>query len=145
MGEREECIREMEKVIALDPSDAVALNYLGYTLAEMGIRLDEAEDQIKRALKLRPDDPYFTDSLGWVYYKMGHYEGALQWLLKARQHLPDDPVVAEHVGDAYCALGRWREAEISYERALHLGPEERERVRTKLDEARKKAGEGKGR
>jgi tetratricopeptide (TPR) repeat protein len=144
MGKREECIREMEKVIALDPKDAVALNYLGYTLAEMGVRLDQAEDQVKRALKLKPDDPYITDSLGWVYYKMGRYEDALKFLVKAREHLPDDPVVAEHVGDAYRALGRWREAEVSYERALHLGAEDRDRLRTKLDEARKKTREGKG-
>jgi tetratricopeptide (TPR) repeat protein len=144
MGEREESIREMEKVIALDPSDAVALNYLGYTLAELGIRLEDAEGYIKRALVLRPDDPYITDSLGWVYFKMGRHEEALHWLLKARESIPDDPVVAEHVGDAYRALGRWREAESSYERSLQLGSEDRDRLKAKLEEARKKAREGRG-
>lgn len=144
MGERQECIRQMEKVIALDPNDSVALNYLGYTLADMGIRLEEAEDYVKRALVVRPDDGYITDSLGWIYFKMGRHEEALHWLLKARESLPDDPVVTEHVGDAYGALGRWREAESAYERALQLGPEDQERVKAKLEESRKKAREGKG-
>lgn len=144
MGERQECIREMEKAIALDPKDSVALNYLGYTLADMGIRLEDAEDYIKRALVVRPDDAYITDSLGWVYFKMGRYEEALNWLMKATENLPDDPVITEHLGDTYRALGRWREAEGSYERALQLGPEDRERVKGKLEEARKKAREGKG-
>jgi tetratricopeptide (TPR) repeat protein len=144
MGERQECIRHMEKAIALDPNDAVALNYLGYTLADMGIRLEDAEDYIKRALVVRPNDAYITDSLGWVYFKMGRYDEALSWLMKATDGLPDDPVITEHLGDAYRALGRWREAESSYERALQLGPEDRERVKAKLEEARKKAREGKG-
>jgi len=144
MGERQECIRQMEKAIALDPNDAVALNYLGYTLADLGIRLEDAEDYIKRALVVRPDDAYITDSLGWVYFKMGRHEEALSWLMKATERLPDDPVITEHLGDAYRALGRWREAEGSYERALQLGPEDRERVEAKLEEARKKAREGKG-
>jgi len=144
MGERQECIRQMEKAIALDPNDAVALNYLGYTLADMGIRLEDAEDYIKRALVVRPDDGYITDSLGWVYFKLGRYEDALIWLMKATETLPDDPVITEHLGDAYRALGRWREAEGSYERALQLGSEDRERVQAKLEEARKKAREGKG-
>jgi len=143
MGERQECIRQMEKAIALDPKDAVALNYLGYTLADMGIRLEDAEDYIKRALVVRPDDGYITDSLGWVYFKMGRYEQALSWLTKATASLPDDPVITEHLGDAYGALGRWREAEGSYERALQLGPEDRERVTAKLEEARTKARAGK--
>jgi tetratricopeptide (TPR) repeat protein len=144
MGERQECIRQMEKAIALDPNDVVALNYLGYTLADMGIRLQDAEDYIKRALVVRPDDGYITDSLGWVYFKMGRYEEALSWLMKATGSLPDDPVITEHLGDAYRALGRWREAEGSYERALQLGPEDRDRVKAKLEEARKKAGGEKG-
>ena len=143
MGERQECIRQMETAITLDPKDAVALNYLGYTLADMGIRLEDAEVYIKRALAVRPDDGYITDSLGWVYFKMGRYEQALTWLMKATESLPDDPVITEHLGDAYGALGRWREAEGSYERALQLGPEDRERVNAKLEEARTKARGGK--
>ena len=61
----------MQKVIALDPKHANALNYLGYTYADLGRNLDEAERLVKEALKYKPNDGYITDSLGWVYYKKG--------------------------------------------------------------------------
>ena len=123
MGERQGSVAEMEKVVALDPDDATALNYLGYTLAEMGIRLDEAEGFIKRALELKPGDGYITDSLGWVYFKMGRYDEALSWIQKALESLPEDPLITEHLGDAYMALGKWGEAQKAYKRALNLGHE----------------------
>ncbi len=67
----------MKKVIKLDPKDANALNYLGYTYTEMGQNLEEAERLIKKALTFKPGDGYITDSLGWVYYKTGRYKEAL--------------------------------------------------------------------
>ena len=124
----------MEKVIALDPDHANALNYLGYTLAEMGIRLTEAENLIKHALELKPGDGYITDSLGWVYFKMGHHEKALVWIQKALEELPDDPLITEHLGDAYMALGRWREAQKAYQRAIDLGHESPEKLEAKIEE-----------
>ncbi len=133
----------MEKVIALDPKDATALNYLGYTLAEMGIRLEEAEGFIKRALVLKPEDGYITDSMGWVYFKMGRHDDALQWIKKALERLPEDPLITEHLGDTYRALGRWREAKEAYERALQLGHDNPDQLEAKLEESRQKAsGEG---
>ena len=139
MGERHDSISHMEKVIELDPDDATALNYLGYTLAEMGVRLEEAEEFIRRALELKPGDGYFTDSLGWVYFKMGRHKEALQWIQRALESLPDDPLITEHLGDTYAALGRWKEAKQAYERALRLGHENPDQLETKLEESRKKA------
>ena len=139
MGQRQGSISQMEQVIELDPDDAAALNYLGYTLAEMGVRLGEAEGLIKHALEIRHGDGYFTDSLGWVYFKMGRHTEALQWIQKALEKLPDDPLITEHLGDTYRALGRWREAQKAYERALRLGHENPEQLETKLEESRRKA------
>jgi tetratricopeptide (TPR) repeat protein len=139
MGERQGSISQMERVIELDPDDATALNYLGYTLAEMGVRLEEAEGLIKRALELKPGDGYFTDSLGWVYFKMGRHEEALQWIKKALESLPDDPLITEHLGDTYGALGRWQDARRAYERALRLGHENPDQLEAKLEESKKKA------
>ena len=65
MGESLGSVNQMEKAIALNPRDASALNHLGYTLAELGIRLEEAEEFIRRALEIKPEDGYITDSLGW--------------------------------------------------------------------------------
>jgi tetratricopeptide (TPR) repeat protein len=145
LGERQGSISEMEKVIALDPNHANALNYLGYTLAELGIRLGEAEELIKRALEVKPDDGYITDSLGWVYFKMGRHKDALLYIQKALEKLPEDPLITEHLGDAYMALGKWREAQKAYERALRLGHENPDQLETKIEKSRKKANNSKGR
>jgi tetratricopeptide (TPR) repeat protein len=96
--EEDKTLRQMLMVIELDPEHASALNYIGYMLAEKGIRLDEAEQYIKRALSLEPESGHIIDSLGWVYYKKGEYERAIAELEKAVQYLPEDPVVAEHLG-----------------------------------------------
>src|SRR5207247_1682915 len=82
-----------------------ALNYLGYTYAEMGVRLDEAEKLIRRALEIEPDDGFYVDSLGWVYYQRGDYRRAVEHLERAVELAGDDPTVAEHLGDAYSRAG----------------------------------------
>jgi len=112
---------------------------LGYSLAEMGIRLEEAEEFVKRALQIKPEDGYITDSLGWVYFKMGRHSEALEWIKKALDRLPEDPLITEHLGDTYQALGRWRDAQEAYERALRLGHESPEQLESKLKESKKKA------
>ena len=91
----------MKAVISLDPKNANALNYLGYTYADLGENLDEAERLIKEALKYKPDDGYIIDSLGWVYFKKGDFKKALKYLKKAVDLVSDDPVILEHLGDAY--------------------------------------------
>lgn len=101
MGRKDQSIAAMKNVLRLTPNDAEALNYLGYTYADMGINLDEAEMLIQSALKIKPDDGYITDSLGWVYYKRGDYSRALKLLTKAVSMIPDDPVILEHLGDVY--------------------------------------------
>jgi tetratricopeptide (TPR) repeat protein len=108
----------MKTVIDLDPKNANALNYLGYTYADLGIRLDEAEELVREALKYKPDDGYITDSLGWVYYQRGDYETALVHLLRAAELAPDDPVILEHVGDAYRKLDEPEKALEYYRRSL---------------------------
>jgi Tfp pilus assembly protein PilF len=65
----------MRKAIALDPRDANALNYLGYTYADLGQNLDEAE-RWSGGPQYKPNDGYITDSLGWVYYQRAVREGA---------------------------------------------------------------------
>jgi len=82
VGKKAESIQRMKKVIELNPNDAQALNYLGYTFAEMGINLEEALGYTNRALAIRPDDGFFLDTLGWVYYQMKKYDEALRYLEK---------------------------------------------------------------
>ena len=81
------------KVLAEFPRDAAVLNYLGYMLADRGVRLDEALGYLRRALVLEPSNGAYLDSLGWVYFKMGNYQLAEENLRKALelQHRPDHP------------------------------------------------------
>ena len=105
-----------------DPADAAeAYNYLGFMWADQGTHLDEAEDCIKRALAVDPDNGAYLDSLGWLYYRRGNYEQALTELLKAVQALKaDDPVVFEHIGDTYTKLNQTAKAIEYWEKSLAL-------------------------
>ena len=124
----------MRKVIELDPKHANALNYLGYTYADLGTNLDEAERLIKEALKYKPNDGYITDSLGWVYYKKGEFEKALQYLQKAVEIVPDDPIMLEHVGDAYLKLNNKSRALEYYKKSLQYKEKDKEKLEQKIRE-----------
>ncbi|WDP86918.1 MAG: tetratricopeptide repeat protein [Desulfobacter sp.] len=117
-GLRQDCIKTMKSLIRLDPEHASALNYLGYTYAEMGILLDEALDLVKRAMKIRPDDGYITDSLGWVYYQKKEYEQAVVYLEKAARISNFETIIAAHLGDAYEKTGKLKKAMTAYQQAL---------------------------
>ena len=118
----------MEKVIALDPKHATALNYLGYTFADRNIRLPEAEKLILRALEVRPDDGYFLDSLAWVHFRRGDFQRAEGELLRALKLVPDDPVVLEHLGDVLQAQGKVKDAAAQFEKAIAKGHEKPDEV-----------------
>jgi tetratricopeptide (TPR) repeat protein len=148
----DEAIRYMRIVLGLNPDHASALNYVGYTFAERGENLDEAEAMIARALELRPDDGYITDSLGWVYYMrarpllaQGNVREARPWLDRAVDELEraakltgGDPVISEHLGDVHLALGEKRRALEYYEEAVRLEPrpEEQPALHEKLGRLR---------
>ncbi|MGH7877939.1 MAG: tetratricopeptide repeat protein, partial [Candidatus Binataceae bacterium] len=111
-------VAEMRQAIALNPKNAAALNYLGYTYAESGARLDEAEKLVKRALALEPEDGFYIDSLGWVYYQKGDYRKAVEELERAVNLTGSDPTITEHLGDAYAKAGKPDDARHQYEDAL---------------------------
>jgi tetratricopeptide (TPR) repeat protein len=117
-----ESITSMESVLKINKNNANALNFIGYTLADKGIQLPRAKKMIKKALHLKPEDGYITDSLGWVYYKMGKYRKAIKVLEKAVEIVPQDPIIAEHLGDAYLANNSKLKAVKMYEKALELDP-----------------------
>src|SRR6202007_2338157 len=106
------------KVLGTDPQNATALNYLGYMLADRGVKLDEALDLIKRAVDLDPANGAYLDSLGWAYFKLGKYELAEDNLIKASQRIGTDPTVQDHLGDLYQKTGRLKLAAAHWERAI---------------------------
>jgi tetratricopeptide (TPR) repeat protein len=109
---------EFRKVIASDPKNAQALNYLGYMLADRGTRLDESLGYIRRAVALDPNNGAYLDSLGWAYYKMGNYDLAEENLRRASERIGNDPTVHDHLGELYLKTGRLKLAATNWERAL---------------------------
>jgi tetratricopeptide (TPR) repeat protein len=126
---------DFRQALKLRPNQPQVLNYLGYSYVEKKQNLDEALDMIQRAVKARPDDAYITDSLGWVYYRLGRYGDAVRQMERAVALMPVDPVINDHLGDVYWAVGRKREAEFQWQRALSFKPDDKDaaRIRRKLD------------
>jgi len=123
-GERDAAIAEMRALLALQPDHFEALNFVGYALAEQGVRLDEAERLVRRALELRPRSGHVLDSLGWVLFRRGDASRAVEVLERADALAGPEPVILEHLGDAYRALARRADAARVYRRALGAVPED---------------------
>lgn len=111
-----------QQVIKLDPDNATALNNYGYMLAELGENLDEAEEMIRKALKIRPNEPAFWDSLGWVYFQRGEYKEALKWVEKAVRAQPNDDELRYHLGMIYWKLGDKEKALKEFREVLRINP-----------------------
>ncbi|MDP2007855.1 MAG: tetratricopeptide repeat protein [Rubrivivax sp.] len=122
MAEKLDRLDDMEgllrRVITLKPDNAHAHNALGYSLADRSQRLPEARLLVQRALELLPGDPFITDSLGWVEFRLGNREEALRLLRSAYATRPDVEIAA-HLGEVLWALGKrdearlvWREARL---------------------------------
>jgi tetratricopeptide (TPR) repeat protein len=95
--------------------------------ADHNMHLDDAEEMIKRALELEPNNGSYLDSLGWVEFRKGKFAQALTDLLRAAKSMGrDDPIVFEHLGDTYWKLDRLPEAIESWQKALALDPQNKE-------------------
>ncbi len=155
----DDALRYMQLALTANPDNPSALNYVGYTWAERGENLDQAESYITRALELRPDDGYITDSLGWVYYmrakplatsgRASDRQAARRLLQKALREFEraveltgGDPVIAEHMGDVYLLLEEKSRALEHYEDAIDREPREEEQpeLRRKFERLRRELG-----
>jgi tetratricopeptide (TPR) repeat protein len=116
----EDAIVEMRKVLALQPDHADALNFIGYTLADKNIHLEEALAYILHAIELKPENGFIIDSLGWVYFRMGKFHMATEALEHAVSLEPNDPHIFDHLGDSYNALGETDNAHKAYQKAYEL-------------------------
>lgn len=144
-----------KKILADDSNNATVLNYLGYMLADRGLRLEEALGQIKKAVELDPQNGAYLDSLGWAYFKLGNYDLAEENLRKAIERMPNDPTVQDHLGDLYQKTGRLKLAAAHWERSLEeysrsvpaeVEPGDVAKVQKKLESAKiKLARQGDGR
>ncbi|MDU7588168.1 MAG: tetratricopeptide repeat protein, partial [Acidovorax sp.] len=114
-GRLDDMERLLRAIIARQPDYHHALNALGFSLAERGVRLEEAKALIVKALEFAPNDPFITDSLGWVEFRLGNRQEALTILKRAYETQPDAEIAA-HIGEVLWSLGQhdrardiWRE------------------------------------
>ena len=138
---------EFRKVLELDPDSAGALNYLGYMLADRGVRLDEAQKMITRALELDPENGAYLDSLGWVYYRENRLDDAEHALVRAlsKSGVGQDPTVHDHLGDVYLKLGKTKDAITQWQASVKeaetdaqsdMEPGELAKINKKLEDAK---------
>ncbi|MFK8137817.1 MAG: tetratricopeptide repeat protein [Bdellovibrionales bacterium] len=129
LGNKQATIASMKKVISLDENHVQAINYLAYTFAEMNENLDEAEMLANRAMLLKPDDAYITDTYGWILYKQGKYAEAVKTLEAAYNMKPNESIIAEHLGDAYYRYQLPTKALWMYQKAIELVESNSEKVK----------------
>ncbi len=144
-----------KKLLSADANNSTVLNYLGYMLADRGLRLEEALGYIKKAVELEPQNGAYLDSLGWSYFKLGNYDLAEENLRRATERIPNDPTIQDHLGDLYQKSGRLKLAAAHWERALEewgrsvpaeIESEDVAKVQKKLESAKVKLarqGDGK--
>ena len=114
--------RDMRRLIDLEPDNAYAYNALGYVLADKTDRLDEAFELISHAMELKPNDPYITDSLGWVHFRLGNNALAIRYLTEAFELLWDAEIAA-HLGEVLWVTQQYEEAERIWNEVLDDFPD----------------------
>jgi tetratricopeptide (TPR) repeat protein len=118
--DQEQAMAIMQQVLNLEPDNAAALNYVGYTWADKNVHLEKAYEYIKKAVDLMPEDGFIRDSLGWVYFKMDDTDQAIIELERALEMVDSDPVIHEHLGDVYLHKGDEQKAISLFEKAYEL-------------------------
>lgn len=113
---------DLRFILAREPNNAMALNALGYTLADRTTRFDEARQLIEQAHQLNPDDAAVLDSLGWINYRQGRLDEAEAMLRQALERFPDAEVAA-HLGEVLWVNGKQREARQVWTQALENTPD----------------------
>jgi tetratricopeptide (TPR) repeat protein len=144
--------QQFKKVLATDPNNADALNYFGYMLADRGVRLDEAQQLIAKALEIQPGNGAFLDSLGWVHYHQNKLDMASDELRQALNKIGQDPTVHDHLGEVYFKQGKIKEAIQQWEASVsemkkaspsEQDPEELAKIVKKLESAKVRVTEKK--
>jgi tetratricopeptide (TPR) repeat protein len=128
-----------KEILKTNPNNATVLNFVGYMLAERGIRLDEAVQYVKGALAIDPRNGAYLDSLGWAFFKLNDLNNAQKYLLEADNFEKNDPTIKEHLGDFYFKSGDFQKALDYWTKSVRLGQdigtqqEDIQKVRRKLE------------
>jgi Flp pilus assembly protein TadD len=116
----QEAIDQYKEALRINPKIAPAANNLAYLYSERGENLDEALTLAKSAKEQFPDDPNFSDTLGWIYYKKNIFTQAIAYLKEANEKIAGNPTVRYHLGMAYFKNGNEEDAKRELKEALEL-------------------------
>ncbi len=135
IGKTDKSVERMEKVLEIDGNHVQALNYLAYIYAKVTLNLHTAENLVRKALQLQPDDGFIMDTLGWVLFKQNRIREAVRVLEKAHNKESGESIIAEHLGDAYSRYQRPMKARVMYKKAIVLekNPMNKAKILSKLN------------
>ena len=120
IGKYEYSDKDLLNALKIDPDDAYILNYLAYSWLERDFKINEAIKMLEKAYKLKNDDPYIIDSIGWAYYLIDDFLKAEKFLKRAVELMPNDPIVSDHYGDILWMLGRKIQARYFWQSVLKM-------------------------
>lgn len=115
-----ECDSVYERALQIDSQNALVNNNYAYSLSERGERLDIALKMAEIAITSAPDNTSYLDTIGWVYFKLGKYNEAKNYLEKAIEIGGESAVMLEHLGDVMSKLGDTQKAKMLWQKAYEL-------------------------
>jgi tetratricopeptide (TPR) repeat protein len=127
-GIYEKADKDLLDALNIDSNDAYILNYLAYSWLERDYKIDEAISMLEKAYKLKSDDPYIIDSIGWAYYLVNDYLKAEKFIKRAVELMPDDPIVNDHYGDILWMLDRKIQARYFWNNVIEMEKTEIEMI-----------------
>jgi Tfp pilus assembly protein PilF len=130
IGEWNKAERDLLASLKANPNQAYVINYLAYSWIEQGVKIEKSLIMLEKANKLRSNDPYITDSLGWALFKLKRYKEAKNYLQLAVRLMPADPIVNDHYGDALWKNGNEIQARYYWNYVLKLEKTEEKLKRT---------------
>lgn len=133
LGNKRAAIESMKKIIDLNPSNYHALNFVGYTYADLGENLSQAEDYVRKAMSLKPNDGFIEDSLGWVLFKQGKIKESQEALERAAALQPEEAIILEHLGDVYQSQKEFSKAREFYKKAVSLSSSKDKEMAKKIE------------
>ena len=120
IGEWDKAEKDLLLSLEIDPDQAYVINYLAYSWIEKGVKIQKSLEMLKKANKLRSNDPYITDSLGWALFKLERYKESKDYLQLAVKLMPGDPIVNDHYGDVLWKNGKEIQARYYWNYVLSL-------------------------
>ena len=126
IGEWNKAEKDLLASLEVSPDQAYVINYLAYSWIEQGVKINKSLEMLEKANKIKSNDPYIIDSLGWALFKLKRYEESKEYLQLAVRLLPADPIVNDHYGDVLWKNGNVIQARYYWNYVLNLEKAEKD-------------------